>query len=520
MLLVLKSHILRVLRKESIFVGHAALLASCGPFSTPLHLACLLSIEFATMPKVPTKRTRAPEGFEVIEPTLRQIDAKMRDGERDQTDFDDFLPAIAACVPAAITLPPSALPLTSRAAHPLLLPPFSLAAEAESHEGKRKNESIWPVLRIHHQRSRYVYEMFYQKHAISREVYDYCIREGHADANLIAKWKKEGYEKLCCLRCIQTKDTNYGTTCICRVPKSQLEPGKVVECLHCGCRGCASEDAHSVMLDVKGGELVSSGVAEKERREGAGGAGGARSSGSAASKWQQEEEEEGNGQAGSSSSAVSRPPAFPAMPPGMQVPLGFPPMPIPPFPFPFPFMPGAGAGPAGAGGAAAGMPPMPAFPAGMPLPPGFPALPVAPPGTAFPPMPPFPAGMPLPPGFPPMPPGMSLPPGFPPMPMPPFPMMPGMMPGMMPPMPAFPFPFPRAVGAAGAAAAPAAPALASSESKADKKEEDAGKGENGEKAGDAVGKEGQQQTEAKEGEGGSSLQEGGGSSSSSSSSSD
>lgn len=32
--------------------------------------------------------------------------------------------------------------------------------------------------------------MFYQKKAITREVYDFALREGYADANLIAKWKK------------------------------------------------------------------------------------------------------------------------------------------------------------------------------------------------------------------------------------------------------------------------------------------------------------------------------------------
>lgn len=55
------------------------------------------------------------------------------------------------------------------------------------------------------------------------ELYEYCIKEGYADKNLIAKWKKQGYENLCCLRCIQTRDTNFGTNCICRVPKSKLE---------------------------------------------------------------------------------------------------------------------------------------------------------------------------------------------------------------------------------------------------------------------------------------------------------
>jgi bud site selection protein 31 len=54
-----------------------------------------------------------------------------------------------------------------------------------------------------------------------------------------AQWKKQGYENLCCLRCIQPRDTNFNKKCICRVPKEKLEEGKVVECVHCGCRGCS-----------------------------------------------------------------------------------------------------------------------------------------------------------------------------------------------------------------------------------------------------------------------------------------
>lgn len=59
----------------------------------------------------------------------------------------------------------------------------------------------------------------------------------------MAKWKRQGYEKLCCVRCIQGRDSSHeGATCICRVPKAVLRPGQVVECQTCGCRGCASQD--------------------------------------------------------------------------------------------------------------------------------------------------------------------------------------------------------------------------------------------------------------------------------------
>lgn len=44
--------------------------------------------------------------------------------------------------------------------------------------------------------------MYYLKKEITRELYEYCLQEQYGDANLIAKWKKTGYEKLCCLHCI------------------------------------------------------------------------------------------------------------------------------------------------------------------------------------------------------------------------------------------------------------------------------------------------------------------------------
>lgn len=132
-----------------------------------------------------------PEGWELIEPTLEELDLKMREHE------------------------------------------------TESHEGKRKVEALWPIFKIHHQKSRYLYDLYYKRKAISKELYDYCLKEKIADASLIAKWKKEGYERLCCLRCIQVRDTNFGTNCICRVPRVKLDKIRIVECVHCGCRGCS-----------------------------------------------------------------------------------------------------------------------------------------------------------------------------------------------------------------------------------------------------------------------------------------
>lgn len=58
-------------------------------------------------------------------------------------------------------------------------------AENESHEGKRKAESLWPIMRISHTRSRYIYELYYKREAISKELYDWLLKEGYADSKYV-----------------------------------------------------------------------------------------------------------------------------------------------------------------------------------------------------------------------------------------------------------------------------------------------------------------------------------------------
>lgn len=88
----------------------------------------------------------------------------------------------------------------------------------ESNEGKRKTEALWPVHQINWQKSRYIYDLYYTHKRISRQVYDYCINQKIIDAPLIAKWKKPGYERLCCTYVINPTNYKFGTTSICRVP--------------------------------------------------------------------------------------------------------------------------------------------------------------------------------------------------------------------------------------------------------------------------------------------------------------
>ena len=107
------------------------------------------------MPKIRRQRSKPPpEGWDEIEPTLDELNKKMRAGKKG--------------LPASLTL----------------------VAENESHDGKKPHEALWPIFKIHHQRSRYVYELYYKRKAISKELYEYCLKNGYADEKLIAKWKK------------------------------------------------------------------------------------------------------------------------------------------------------------------------------------------------------------------------------------------------------------------------------------------------------------------------------------------
>jgi bud site selection protein 31 len=142
------------------------------------------------MPKIRRSKKPPPDGWDEIEPMMDQFEQKMRE------------------------------------------------AELEPHEGKRQVEALWPIVRIHNQRSRYLFDLHYKRKAITKTLLDFCVKERYADKNLLAKWKRNGFENLCCMRCIQPQDTNFGTVCVCRVPRKQKDIGRVTKCQHCGCQGC------------------------------------------------------------------------------------------------------------------------------------------------------------------------------------------------------------------------------------------------------------------------------------------
>ena len=142
---------------------------------------------------MPRSRKAPPEGFETIEPVIDALENELRDKVK------------------------------------------------ESNLNKRNNESIWPVHQINHQKSRYIYDMYYTYGQISDKVYKYCLKQKIADPLLIAKWKKPGYERLCSTYVINPSNYKFGTTSICRVPmKDRGENAKNAIDPTTGCMGCAS----------------------------------------------------------------------------------------------------------------------------------------------------------------------------------------------------------------------------------------------------------------------------------------
>ena len=79
---------------------------------------------------------------------------------------------------------------------------------------------------------------------MSRELYDWLVRERIADGALISKWRKPGYEILCSLLAIQKGNHNFGTTSHCRVPMKRRagSDNRISPDVQTGCVCCASGD--------------------------------------------------------------------------------------------------------------------------------------------------------------------------------------------------------------------------------------------------------------------------------------
>lgn len=138
--------------------------------------------------KIPSK-SHPPDGYNKIQPTLKKFNDKMK-----ILESEEFNPS------------------------------------------RPKQELYWDIHRVDHQKSRYIYSLYYQRKLISRELYLWLVKYKFVNGELIAKWRKRGYENLCCLQCIGE------TVCVCRVPKSVRKTNEDFRCVSCGCKGCASSD--------------------------------------------------------------------------------------------------------------------------------------------------------------------------------------------------------------------------------------------------------------------------------------
>jgi G10 protein len=67
---------------------------------------------------------------------------------------------------------------------------------------------------------------------MSRELFDYLVREKIADGPLVARWRKPGFEILCSMLAVQKGNHNFGTTSHCRVSRSSSVWMTVVQSQH------------------------------------------------------------------------------------------------------------------------------------------------------------------------------------------------------------------------------------------------------------------------------------------------
>lgn len=86
-------------------------------------------------------------------------------------------------------------------------------------EGLREDSEIF---KITNEKTRYIFNLYYVEKKLPKKVFDWIIKEKLIDTLLLAKWKKKGYEQLCCVRCINRKEFLTGDkVCICRVSTNE-----------------------------------------------------------------------------------------------------------------------------------------------------------------------------------------------------------------------------------------------------------------------------------------------------------
>lgn len=115
-------------------------------------------------------------------------------------------------------------------------------------EDKMRNELTWKVHKLHWKKNRFIFNLYYKEKSISKELFDFLVREKVVDANLISKWRKPGYENLCSLAVISKTNTNFRTAGVCRVPLKDRH-GQITPNVLTGCISCASGDGGPIWWD-------------------------------------------------------------------------------------------------------------------------------------------------------------------------------------------------------------------------------------------------------------------------------
>lgn len=100
-------------------------------------------------------------------------------------------------------------------------------AENEDHEGKRKNESLWPIMQIVHTRSRWIYDLYYSREAISKELYDWLLKQEYADAKYVLRAYRRSNRARELMRCAQSdsqvEEAGVREAMLCQVYTEQSE---------------------------------------------------------------------------------------------------------------------------------------------------------------------------------------------------------------------------------------------------------------------------------------------------------
>ena len=131
------------------------------------------------MPKVKRSKKPPPEGWELIEPTLEELDLKMREHETESHEGKRKVrPCHWQCQTTWTVLLIKSIADVYCWCCPVHVQIMQPTASFQLFLYTHQVEALWPIFKIHHQKSRYLYDLYYKRKAISKELYDYCLKVG------------------------------------------------------------------------------------------------------------------------------------------------------------------------------------------------------------------------------------------------------------------------------------------------------------------------------------------------------